>query len=243
MPDLPTAFTITGIRDESPTVRTFVLDRALAAEPGQFVMVWLPGVNEKPFSLMDAFPVTLAIARVGPFTEAIHRLQVGGRLWLRGPSGRGFEPMPRPALLVSGGYGAAPLAFLARYLRESGQPVTAVLGAKTARDAILSGRFASNGCQVEVVTEDGTLGTCGLATDVAARLMRQERKKIAVYACGPEPMLEKLAQMCYNLGIAGQFSMERLMKCGFGVCGSCHWKGLLVCKDGPVFAADQLLHP
>jgi len=187
-------------------------------------------------------PVTLSIARVGPFTEAVHRLEAGDKLWLRGPFGRGFVPLPRHAILVGGGYGAAPLAFLARRLREDGQQVSVALGATRAQDLILMGRFRSAGCAVHAATEDGSLGLKGLATDVAEALLR-DQPNAAVYACGPEPMLEKLARMCYNSGITGQFSMERLMKCGIGVCGSCDHHGLLVCKDGPVFTTAELLNP
>lgn len=238
--DLPTAFRIRDIRDESPTVRTFTLDGAVQAKPGQFVMVWLPRVNEKPFSLVDDAPITLTIARVGPFTEAVHRLRVGDRLWLRGPYGRGFDPLPRPAVLVGGGYGAAPLAFLARRLRADGVEVSVALGAKRARDVVLLERFRDAGCSLHPATEDGSLGHKGLATDVAERLL-DAQPGAALYACGPEAMLEHLARLCRERGTPGQFSMERLMKCGLGVCGSCDRSGLLVCRDGPVFSADQVL--
>lgn len=238
--DLPAAFRIRDIRDESPTVRTFTLDGAVQAEPGQFVMVWLPRVNEKPFSLVDDAPITLTIARVGPFTEAVHRLRVGDRLWLRGPYGRGFDPLPRPAVLVGGGYGAAPLAFLARRLRANGVEVAVALGAKRACDVVLADRFRAAGCSVHPATEDGSLGHMGLATDVAERLL-DAQPNAALYACGPEAMLERLARLCRERGTLGQFSVERLMKCGLGVCGSCDDRGLLVCRDGPVFSADQVL--
>ncbi|GAB4506422.1 MAG: dihydroorotate dehydrogenase electron transfer subunit [Anaerolineales bacterium] len=238
--DLPTAFRIRDIRDESPTVRTFTLDGAVQAEPGQFVMVWLPRVNEKPFSLVDDAPITLTIARVGPFTEAAHRLRVGDRLWLRGPYGRGFDRLARPAVLVAGGYGAAPLAFLARRLRAEGVEVAVALGAKRACDLVLAERFRDAGCSVHPATEDGSLGHRGLATDVAARLL-DANPDAALYACGPEAMLQRLAHLCRERGVPGQFSMERMMKCGLGVCGSCDHHGLLVCRDGPVFSADQVL--
>jgi len=240
--NLPTAFAITDIRDESSTIRTFTLDGEIPADPGQFVMVWLPGINEKPFSLVSDAPVTLTIARAGPFTEAVHRLRVGDKLWLRGPFGRGFTMLDRPSILVGGGYGAAPLAFLAYRLIAQGVPgMAVVLGAKRAQDVILAEHIRSFGCPVYPATEDGSLGHKGLATDVAEALLR-DQPNAAVYACGPEPMLEKLARMCYTSHAPGQFSMERLMKCGLGVCGSCDHGGLLVCKDGPVFSTEELLN-
>lgn len=238
--DLPTAFRIRDIRDESPTVRTFTLDGDLPADPGQFVMAWLPGVSEKPFSLVDDAPITLTIARVGPFTAAAHRLRPGDRLWIRGPYGRGFALLSRQAVLAGGGYGAAPLAFLARRLRAGGAAVDVVLGAKCAGDLVLQERFRAAGCRVHLATEDGSLGHRGLATDVAERLL-DAHPDAALYACGPEGMLLHLARLCRDRDVCGQFSMERLMKCGLGVCGTCDYRGLLVCRDGPVFSADQVL--
>ena len=79
---LPQAARVVSGFDESPKVRTLTLDLHLQAEPGQFVMAWLPGLDEKPFSLVHADPVTLTIARIGPFSEAIHRLSAGDPIWL-----------------------------------------------------------------------------------------------------------------------------------------------------------------
>ena len=87
---LPTPARILQIRADNYRTRTFVLDAALDAVPGQFVMAWLPRFDEKPFSLVDADPVTLMITAVGPFTRLVHALQVGDLFWLRGPFGRGY---------------------------------------------------------------------------------------------------------------------------------------------------------
>ena len=89
---------IVEIRAENEQTKTFVLDGALDAAPGQFVMAWLPGVDEKPFSLADADPVTLTIAAVGPFSRALHGLAVGERIWLRGPLGKGYQLPEQPGL-------------------------------------------------------------------------------------------------------------------------------------------------
>jgi hypothetical protein len=138
---LPQVARILQAIDESPKVRTLVLDLHLEAAPGQFVMAWLPGVDEKPFSLVRAGPATLTVARVGPFSTAVHTLGVGDRLWLRGPLGQPFT-LPRAGasgdgsrlLLVGGGYGVAPLYFLAECARTSGWAADMVIGARTAAD-------------------------------------------------------------------------------------------------------------
>ena len=240
---LPVAARIIDIVDESATVRTLVLDLSVGAEPGQFVMAWLPGADEKPFSLVRADPVTLTIAQVGPFTTQIYALGLGDSLWLRGPLGHGFVLPPQAAdhqqgaiLLIAGGYGVAPLHFLAEQALAAGWQVSAVIGARTAVDLIFQWRLAALGAEVHVTTDDGTLGEQGLATDVAERLIvdRGAHSFGALYACGPEPMLAAVERLAQAHQIPAQLSYERYMRCGFGVCGSCAREGWLVCSDGPV---------
>jgi dihydroorotate dehydrogenase electron transfer subunit len=237
---LPQETHVVEVIDENTQIRTFVFDLRLEAEPGQFVMAWLPGLDEKPFSLVCADPVTLTICRVGPFSRAVHGLRPGDRLWLRGPLGHGFSlpawsgTGPRlPLLFAGGGYGVAPLHFLAEQALAAGWPVTMVIGARTAADVIFVERFrALCGCLL-ITTEDGSLGERGLATDAVDRLLNETEHQ-GVYACGPEGMLEGVALLAQAWNLAAQLSYERTMRCGFGVCGSCACHGWLVCKDGPV---------
>jgi len=214
---------------------TVELDLRLDAQPGQFVMLWLPRVDEKPFSLVDADPVTLTVVQVGPFTERLQRLRVGDTLHLRGPLGRGYSLGGERPLLVGGGSGAASLAFLARRLAEAGRPVTVALGARTAAEVLLAGRFRERGAHVLVSTDDGSAGEHGLVTDLAQRLLACGGYD-HVYACGPAPMLERVEELCRSYGVPGEVSHEAYMRCGTGICGSCdRGDGLLVCRDGPVF--------
>jgi dihydroorotate dehydrogenase electron transfer subunit len=201
-------------------------------------MAWLPGVDEKPFSLVQARPVTLTVARVGPFTTALFGLGAGDRLWLRGPLGRPFRlPAEAPGggrlLLVGGGYGIAPVFFLAERARAAGWEADVVIGARTAADIFFAGRFEALGVQVWVTTDDGSLGERGLATDPAGRLLAAGDYR-ALYACGPAPMLAALERLARSHRLPAQLSYERYMRCGLGVCGSCAQGGWLVCSDGPV---------
>jgi dihydroorotate dehydrogenase electron transfer subunit len=232
---LPQPARIVRVIDESPKVRTLLLDLHLEAEPGQFVMAWLPGLDEKPFSLVCAEPVTLTVARVGPFSTAMHALEVGNPIWIRGPLGQGFTlAEPQGALLLlGGGYGVAPIYFLAERALAHGCEVSMVIGARTSADVVFADRFRSLGVQVVVATDDGSLGRQGLATDAAERLLEQAGYQ-AIYACGPEPMLEAVASLAETHHLPAQLSYERYMRCGFGVCGSCVHQGWLVCRDGPV---------
>jgi len=240
---LPQVAHVVGITDESSRVRTLVLDLHLQAEPGQFIMAWLPGLDEKPFSLVRAAPVTLTIAQVGPFSSAVHALDSGDHLWIRGPLGAFFQlpaalPPAGALLLVGGGYGVAPLHFLGERALSAGWKVTMIIGAKTAEDVIFAERFQEIGARVAISTDDGSLGQRGVATDTARRLLDQGVYQ-ALYACGPEPMLQAVETLVKSRHLPAQLSYERTMRCGFGICGSCARGGWRVCKDGPVKSVEQ----
>lgn len=230
---LPTPLTLVSTDQLTAKVKILTLDGQLHAHPGQFVMVWVPRLDEKPFSLVNDDPVTLAVANVGPFSGRLHELEVGERLWIRGPLGRGFEIVGERLLLVGGGYGVAPLSFLASRA-TSAQRKVAVIGAATADEVFFEDRLTEAGCEVVLVTEDCSAGEGGLCTDIAESVLQQEVFDM-VYACGPEAMLDKIEKSCQERGIPAQLSNEAYMRCGMGVCGSCERNGLLVCRDGPVF--------
>lgn len=238
---LPQIVRIREILDETRGIRTFVLDgEAADAEPGQFVMLWLPGVDEKPFAVARPAPLTVTVARVGRFSTELHQCAAGDRVGWRGPYGSGFSlHRDRSALLAAGGYGAAPLHFLASRAVEYGISTSVVLGARTSLDLLYVERFRGLGVNLVLSTDDGTFGHKGYVTDA---ILHSElcHPQSAVYACGPEPMLVALHRLCLERGIPGQFSLERYMKCGFGVCGQCALDDLLVCQDGPVLDVEQL---
>lgn len=238
---LPQTVPIRQVREETPTISTFVLDARLPqAQPGQFVMLWLPGVDEKPMSISSPDPLTVSVARVGPFSAELHRRKAGDSVGWRGPYGRGFSlDQSRPALLVSGGSGVGPIYFLARQATEVGVPVTVALGARTDSELLYVERFHALGIEPLLATDDGTAGHHGYVTEALSPFAIRH-SSFAVYACGPEPMLVALHRLCRESGIPGQLSLERYMKCGFGICGQCALDGFLVCQDGPVFDVEQL---
>ena len=231
---LPRAARIVEKTRENPRTVSLVLDRSLDARPGQFAMLWLPGMDEKPFSIAAASPLMFTVSRVGPFSEALQALAPGDLLWVRGPFGTGWSVDAASALLVGGGYGAAPLAFLAAALRGAGAHVEAALGARTADDLLFAGRFAALGMPVHCATEDGSAGARGKITDIVLPLVQSGRFG-RLCACGPEGMLENLDALCARAGLPAELSWEAYMRCGIGMCGSCEHGGRLVCMDGPVF--------
>jgi len=232
---LPEGVEIIRIVQESPTVRSFYLDRSFVFEPGQFVMVWVPGVDEIPMALSS--PTTITVQEVGEATTALFSLGEGDMIGIRGPFGTRFNA-PGRTLAVGGGVGAAPLLPLA----VRGGIDTFLLGARTAGELLFENMLGTH-CRLEVATDDGSAGHHGRVTDLFDAVPPGDYDHVCV--CGPEPMMAAVLSILDEKGIAdrGQFALHRYMKCGVGVCGSCAIDpgGLRVCRDGPVFPGDTLI--
>lgn len=213
-------------------VKAFRLSEKFEFTPGQFVMVWLPDVSEKPFSL--AWRDLLLVKRVGPFTAKLFELEEGERLWIRGPYGRGFKRVEGRVALVAGGIGIPPLYALARAWGKDFERTTLIYGARSKEELALLD-VENYVDEVVITTDNGSAGRKGFPTDVLA----ERRGEFDwVYACGPEPMLKAVLRVMDYRNV--QVSAERYMKCGIGVCGSCNLGKYLVCRDGPVFDGPQL---
>ncbi|MCE7979568.1 MAG: dihydroorotate dehydrogenase electron transfer subunit [Caldilinea sp. CFX5] len=234
---LPTAATITAVTQDNYRTKTFTLAVTLPATPGQFVMVWLPRFDEKPFSLVNANPVTLMVTAVGPFSRLLHEKQPGDKVWLRGPFGQGYRTTGGQRLaLVGGGYGVAPLYWLARSQIEQAATIDVIIGARTAADLLYTDRFQTltqSKIAVHQTTEDGSAGQQGRVTDVLQPLLAAG-KLDGIYACGPHGMLTALERLGQQYKVPGQLSWEAYMRCGIGICGSCEHEGRVLCLDGPV---------
>lgn len=229
--------------EENYRVRTIELDFSMPdALPGQFLMVWVPGIGEKPMSIGNSEPLTISVANVGKVSGALHEMKAGDSVSFRGPFGKPFY-IPEGAkriLVIGGGYGVVPMYFLAKVARENGIEPLAIIGARTAKDIVWEKQLFAVCREVFVTTDDGTRGKKGNVLAEAQWLI--EGKKIdAAYACGPERMMEAVAKLCIRHKVPCQLSLERYMKCGVGVCGSCAIDGKLCCTDGPVFDAETAL--
>ncbi|AKB53424.1 MULTISPECIES: dihydroorotate dehydrogenase electron transfer subunit [Methanosarcina] len=240
---LPLNATIVQINEESPAVRTFFFDFQFETmKPGQFVMVWVRGVDEVPMGLSSKNSIT--VQKVGEATSKLFELKEGDSFGLRGPFGNGFS-LPsegEKTLVIAGGVGAAPLAPYAEAARSVGSEVHTVLGARSAGDLLFEKRFAEAG-EVYISTDDGSKGTKGFVTDVLNSLNLSVYDRIAV--CGPEIMISSVFRLLKERQVLekSEFSLQRYFKCGIGVCGACciDKSGLRVCRDGPVFSGVQLL--
>lgn len=226
--------------DATPKTKSLIFKEKLLAKPGQFVMVWVPGVDEFPMSASHTVPrfgITYQV--LGPGTKALGAMKPGQRIGIRGPYGRGFMLKGRSILGVAGGAGMAPLAPLLELAVTKGMSVSLVLGAKKADELLFERRMTDAGVKVYVSTDNGSAGQKGLATELARDVLL-EKKFDCIYACGPERMLVGLLTLANRNRTPLQASIERYMKCGIGICDSCAIDGRHVCRDGPVFSDAEL---
>ena len=243
------ALKVSAIRQDAPNLKTYTFEYKLRARPGQFVMVWMPGVDEVPMSIgwqTDKI-FELGIADAGDCTHAIHeQIKVGDKLGIRGPYGTSFEYKGYDELIcVGGGSGTPPMLNLTQRAREEGKKVTLIQGARTKEHLLYHDLFKKIGVEEpECATNDGSFGYKGYCTDLVDKKLKEVKgKKVCVYSCGPEGMMLTVAKLAEKYGLDCQVSLERYMKCGFGVCGQCCMDdtGFRVCKDGPVVSGKIAL--
>jgi dihydroorotate dehydrogenase electron transfer subunit len=214
--------------------------------PGQFAMVWIPGINELPMSVMisrESGKAAFTVRKHGHASTGLFNVKVGQQIGVRGPYGNSFDLKQGKLLLVGGGTGLVPMMRLLTFLKPD-DDVTLLIGAKS-KDEVFFEDLANslldkNSHQVIVSTDDGTYGERGYVTEVVKKLVSEIRFN-AVYTCGPEIMMYKTVQLAHSKGLFVQASLERMMKCGVGICGSCCVGEDLVCRDGTIFDGPHLL--
>jgi dihydroorotate dehydrogenase electron transfer subunit len=232
------------------------------AQPGQFVTLRLldeiSPLLRRPFSIhrlvYDNNRVTgieILYKVIGGFTQKLSRVRAGERLDLLGPLGHGFTVSKkyRKTALIAGGIGVAPLVFLAERLAEAAAHAAdsiVFIGGRSSTDILCRSIFKSLEMNIHTTTEDGTDGEKGLVTQALERWLKKNRADM-IYACGPIPMLRRIANIAETKNIPCEVSIETVMACGLGVCLGCAIKTSdkpegyqHVCRDGPVFDASAL---
>ncbi len=239
--DFPQIAKITNVVEETPSIKTFYLDLQMEAKPGQFVMAWLPSIDEKPFTLTAiGKEIAITVQAKGKFTQHLHELKVGNTIGIRGPYGNGFNTQGiKSACIVAGGCGAAPVFLLAQELQMKKTRLAIILGAKTGSECLFKSALEKTTRDFHITTDDGSLGEKGFTTQKLEELLKKE-KFDCVFACGPEIMLVKVFELCERFGQECQLNLERYCKCSMGICGQCVIDEFRVCKDGPVFSSGQL---
>ena len=228
--------TIQEKRKETPSVTSLVFDHQFMAKPGQFVMVWIPGVDEVPMAL--SAPNAISVQAIGEASIALSNMKIGEKLGIRGPFGNGFS-LGKRVLCIGGGVGLAPLHMIASHCEEA----MYLIGGRERSELLYLDEFLSQSTvTVKAATDDGSYGHHGFVTELIAS--SDPGSFDAICVCGPEMMMKNAYHALDKCEVVSraQFSMHRYMKCGAGVCGSCCMDphGYRVCADGPVFYGSDL---
>lgn len=223
-------------------------------KPGQFFNIRISDSYEpflrRPFGFFKSGKNRAAIFYkvVGKATRVLSAKKEGDTIDVLGPLGNGFEipaKKPKKAILVAGGHGVAPLYALCKELHRKRINTTVLIGSRTKSHVVCEKDFKNLGVKVRVATEDGTKGKKGLVTDLLLKELKNIKPKTIIYACGPKPMLKAVAKISLKERAACDLSLEEYMACGTGTCLGCAVKTRsgyrMVCKDGPVFNAGDLV--
>ncbi|HHH47766.1 MAG TPA: oxidoreductase [Gammaproteobacteria bacterium] len=249
-------------RDMTAQERFFHLQLpgALAHRPGQFVMASIPGIGEAPISISCGprhdGQLELLVRNAGSLTRAMHRLQAGDFMGIRGPFGSGFrlaEFEGRDIIFVAGGLGLAPLRSLIEPVlaepRRFGR-ITLISGCRTPADEIYRERMQAwaglpQARVVRLVNDTAHLpwdGEVGLVTAPIAELEIDVDNTLAVL-CGPPVMYKFVIMELAARGLPNTqifIDLERRMRCGIGKCGHCQINHVTCCREGPVFRFSEL---
>jgi sulfhydrogenase subunit gamma (sulfur reductase) len=242
-----------------------VPDRPFAPEPGQFVMVSLPGIGEAPFCLA-ALPgegtaegtFELLIRRIGRLTTLLTRLRPGEVMYVRGPYGRRLEWEQfegSSLILLAGGLGLAPLrAFMRRALlrRDALRRIDLLVGARSPeellfRDDLATWKVRRDDVHVRLIVDAAREGWGGRIGVITTLLDNFEADVEATHAflCGPPVMYRHCLRRLLAMGLYEShlwLTLERRMRCGIGLCGNCQMSGHYVCQEGPLFSYREVRH-
>jgi dihydroorotate dehydrogenase electron transfer subunit len=232
---------------------------ARSARPGQFLMV---RVSDRPYPLLrrplsiharKGSSIGIFFSRLGAGTAILAEKKPGETLDIIGPLGKGYS-IPRglkrkTAVLVGGGRGIAPLYFLAEEMQARGIHPRVFYGGRTAGEVPLVEKFARQRIEIFVSTDDGSMGYKGFVSAMLEKELARSAPPSLICACGPDPMMRRVAEVAAERSIPAQVSLEAVMGCGIGACWGCVRKirrgataaWVKICEEGPVFEASEIL--
>ena len=273
---IPKTHPIVYVKKETDDVTSFTFNTTFGSKPGQFLMVWLPGVDEVPMSIAldDGKQTRITFFAVGDMTKKLSELKEGDLVGLRGPFGTHYEWEPNQHLmLVAGGYGAAPMFFVANEAVKDGCTIDFIVGARSKDQLLYLDEIKKlKNTTLHTATDDGSEGHKSYNTEVLENLIKEghasstqkpchaERSPpqrtetkhqhgfcsaqhdTSVFSCGPELMMKRVFEICEEREVDCAVSLERYMKCGYGLCGNCVMDplGIRICVDGPVVKSKVL---
>jgi len=261
---LPHLATITEIEPQTPdtTMLRVVLDDSTLAQaftyrPGQFAELSIFGVGECPISIASTPTrkgfLEFCVRAVGQVTNALHELDVGSKIGVRGPYGNSF-PLPelKNLLFIGGGIGLAPLRSLINYVvdrRDHYGEVELVYGARSPQELVFKDELKlwdeQKGVTVYLTVDRGDetwRGPVGFVPPFLREIDPSPQEKVA-FTCGPPIMIKLVMEALEEMGFPPDHivtTLEMKMKCGVGKCGRCNIGSRYICRDGPVFTLEQL---
>jgi len=263
---LPNLAEIVEIKQETLDVKTFTLKfcdeaarQSFDYKPGQFVEFSVFGEGEAPFCISNSPTrkpnIECSVKRTGKVTEALHELDIGDTVGIRGPYGNGFplEDLKNKNLLfVAGGIGLAPLRALINYCldkRDDFKAITIVNGARTSKDLVYKAEYevwkGAKNTQLHLTVdcnEENWTCMVGVVPKILEQIRPTCQDSVAI-VCGPPVMIKYTMPVLLKLGFCEPSiitTLEMKMKCGLGKCGRCNIGPLYICKDGPVFNYAQV---
>ena len=226
---------VSEVVQEGKGLTSFFFKHNLDCKPGQFIMVWLHGFDEKPMavSYLTKNEFAFTSQAIGKFTNALEKIKKGDKLGIRGPYGNSFS-IKENACVVAGGVGISSVSTLIDALKNP----NIIYGARSKENLIYLKRYKNK--NLMITTDDGSFGRKGFTTEVLEEVLSKNKKIKIVQTCGPEIMMKKILDICNKYKVECECSVERYMSCGFGVCGKCMVNDQIVCVDGPIFNSKQL---
>lgn len=239
---------IESVVEYSPEIKSFIVRNeriAKAYRPGQFVVLWLPDVDFLPMSIsnVDGNLVEITVQKIGEGTEKLLHMKEGDTIGIRGPYGNSwFYEDASNVLIIGGGMGIAALTSVIESLKKNNKNIFAAFGAKDKSSLIFGDRITLQIPNTQYTTDDGSIGKKCFVTDIIEDIIDKNDIDL-ILTCGPEVMMKRVLEIAELKKINIQASLERKMKCGVGLCGSCcigEENNVSVCKDGPIFDSTQL---
>ncbi len=239
---------IESVVEHSPEIKSIIIRNeriAKAYRPGQFMILWIHDVDFLPMSIsnIEGNLIEITVQKIGEGTGKLFELKEGDSIGIRGPFGNSWNYEDASnILIVGGGMGTAALTSLIEPLKQNKKNITVTIGAKDEPSLIFADKLIDLIPNTMCSTDDGSRGKKCFVTDTIEEIFKGNTIDL-IMTCGPEVMMKKVLEIAESKNIEVQASLERKMKCGVGLCGSCcigENNDTCVCKDGPIFKSEQL---